>query len=102
MLPSFVGFPQGVSSGTYDHVFDMTLATSYNPAFITAHGSISDAFNALVAGMETGNAYMNLHSTAFPGGDIRGLLFPSLVPEPGTLARLGLGFAGLGFSRRRQ
>ena len=36
--PSFAGFPLGVSAGTYDHTFDMTLAASYNAAFITANG----------------------------------------------------------------
>src|SRR5437870_836676 len=32
--PTFTGFPSGVTSGTYSHAFDMTLATSYNPAFV--------------------------------------------------------------------
>src|SRR5688572_22844731 len=37
-LPLFTGFPTGVSAGTYSHTFDMTLASSYNPAFITNFG----------------------------------------------------------------
>lgn len=28
--PSFPGFPAGVTSGTYDMTFDMTLSSSYN------------------------------------------------------------------------
>src|SRR5438067_1715010 len=38
-VPTFTGFPSGVTSGTYDHVFDMTQASSWNPAFVTANGS---------------------------------------------------------------
>src|SRR5262245_47615859 len=37
-VPSFLLFPLGVQSGTMDQTLDMTLATSYNPSFITAHG----------------------------------------------------------------
>jgi hypothetical protein len=35
-VPRFEGFPQGVTSGTYDHTLDLTLASSYNPAFVAA------------------------------------------------------------------
>jgi hypothetical protein len=37
-VPTFTGFPSGVTSGTYDHTFDMLLSSSYNPAYITANG----------------------------------------------------------------
>src|ERR1700730_3629095 len=37
-VPTFTGFPLGVTSGTYDHTFDTSLASTYNPAFVTAHG----------------------------------------------------------------
>src|SRR5688572_21241790 len=37
-LPLFTGFPTGVTAGTYSHTFNMTLASSYNPAFITNFG----------------------------------------------------------------
>src|SRR5437870_4926993 len=37
-VPSFPGFPLGVTSGTYLNTFDMTLASSYNPTFLTANG----------------------------------------------------------------
>jgi hypothetical protein len=33
--PFFDGFPIGVNSGTYINTLDLTLAGSYNPAFIT-------------------------------------------------------------------
>src|SRR5215213_11581311 len=37
-VPTFPGFPLGVTSGTYLMTFDLTAASTYNPAFITAHG----------------------------------------------------------------
>src|SRR5215204_7496320 len=37
-VPTFPGFPLGVTTGTYLMTFDLTLASTYNPAFITAHG----------------------------------------------------------------
>lgn len=99
-VPTFTDFPLNVTSGSYDHTFDMTSASSYNPAFVTANGgSVSSAFNALVAGLDNGTAYSNIHSTTFPGGEIRGFLAP--VPEPQTYAMLLAGLAALSvFSRR--
>lgn len=94
--PTFLGFPSGVTAGTYDHTYDMTLAGSYNAPFLTANGgSISAAFQALVDAMHgtPGNpgAYFNIHSSFRSGGEIRGFL--TLIPEPtsAVLALVGLG-----------
>lgn len=92
--PTFTGFPLGVTSGTYDHTFDMTLAGSYNAAFVTANGgTVSGALNALVLALDSGKAYLNIHTNVFPAGEIRGFL--TAVPEPATYATL-LGLAALG------
>lgn len=100
--PSFTGFPTGVKAGTYDHTFDMSVASSYNATFITNHGgTVGSAFNDLVAGLDSGNAYLNVHTSAFPGGEIRALLVP--VPEPESYALMlgGLGVLAMVARRRR-
>lgn len=99
--PSFVGFPLGGTFGSYDNTFDMTLASSYNSAFITANGgTVSTAFSALVTGLDAGRSYLNIHSTFAPGGEIRGFLAP--VPEPETYALMLSGLALMGWVARRQ
>jgi hypothetical protein len=87
----------GVTSGTYSNTFDMTLASSYNPAFVTSHeAALVSAFDALLTGLEAGEAYFNIHTNLFPGGEIRGNLQVAAVPEPSTWAMMVLGFAGVG------
>src|SRR4029450_2181923 len=60
--PTFTDFPLGVKSGTYDHTFELGLASSYNSAFIAANGgTVITASNALFAGLDAGRAYLNIH-----------------------------------------
>lgn len=99
--PTFPGFPLGVQAGTYNQTFDLTLASSYNPAFITAHGgTVTQAQADFVAGLLSGQTYLNIHTNVFPGGEIRGQL--QVVPEPAALLLLGTGLASLfGVARKR-
>ena len=88
--PTFPNFPLGVTSGTYDQTFDLTLASSFNPAFVTANGgSVSASAAALIAAIEDGKSYLNIHTSTFGGGEIRGFLAP--IPEPTTISLFGLG-----------
>lgn len=99
--PTFTGFPSGTTSGLYDHTFDMTLASSYRAAFITGNGGSIPASEAVLgAGLAAGTAYLNIHTTTFPGGEIRGFL--QLAPEPGSYALLGSALAGFFLLRRRR
>lgn len=99
-VPRFVGFPFGVSAGSYDQTFDMSALASYNPAFVTANGgTAAGAEAALFWGIRHDMAYVNVHSSLFPGGEIRGSLTPA--PEPATLALLGAGLLGAFGARKR-
>ncbi len=99
--PTFPGFPAGVTSGAYDVTFDMLNLTSYRPGFVMDNGgTAASAFSALSAGMFAGKSYFNLHSTVYPGGEIRGFL--QVVPEPGTYALMAAGLLGLGVVSRRR
>lgn len=100
-VPTFTGFPAGVTSGTYSHLFDLSEASTYNPAFITANGgTVGSAEAVLLGGISAGNAYFNVHTTTFPGGEIRGFL--TAVPEPSSWAMMIMGFGLLGATLRRR
>jgi len=100
-VPTFPGFPLGVTSGTYDNWFDTSLLSTYNPTFVTANGGTAAAAEAaLAASLAAGKAYLNIHTTFSPGGEIRGFLEP--VPEPSTMLLLGSGLIGLaGYARKK-
>jgi Autotransporter beta-domain/CHRD domain len=78
--PTFPGFPLGVTAGNYAMTFNLLNPASYNPAFITSafnpSGTVAGADAALVSGIAAGETYLNIHTTNFPGGEIRGFLIP--------------------------
>ena len=73
--PTFTGFPSGVTFGTYDQTFNMLLASSYNPSYVTNNGGTpGSAWAAFRTAVSAGKSYLNIHSTQFPAGEIRGFL----------------------------
>jgi hypothetical protein len=92
-------FPVGVSAGSYNATIDLTNQANFTGAF-RGNDTIDVVRARLLAGFYAGTAYFNIHSSTFGGGEIRGFL--RAVPEPGTLALLGLGLLGLGFMSQRR
>ncbi|MEQ8180044.1 MAG: CHRD domain-containing protein [Amphiplicatus sp.] len=82
-VPTFIGFPLGVTAGSYLQTFDLTDSASYNPSFVTANGSVAGAEAALIAALFAGEVYANLHTTQFGGGELRANL--AEIPVPAAL-----------------
>jgi hypothetical protein len=99
---TFPGWPAGVTAASYSTVYDLALNSSWNTVFLTNNGGTpASAQAALVAGLNTGRAYFNIHTTGFTAGEIRGQL-NTVVPEPLSVVLLGSGLAGIALLRRRR
>lgn len=99
---NFVGpaITPGATAGMFSTTLDLTSAAGYNPTFLAAAGGTTFAAETLLAtGLAADKAYVNLHTNAFPGGEIEG--FPTPVPEPGTLALVVVGLVGVTVARKR-
>jgi hypothetical protein len=89
------GFDDDTSSSISDSGFSfggesfLFLPSPGHPGYFTAPG--------IFAGSVLGNAPF-----AFSGSATLTIIDTSVIPEPATLALLGLGLAGLGFARRKR
>jgi hypothetical protein len=55
---------------------------------------------AQITALKNGLVYVNLHTSAFPGGELRGQL--TIVPEPGTFLLLGAGLVSVAGALRKR
>jgi len=91
--PSLAGFPLGVTSGSYSMNYNLASTSTYSTGFLNNNGgTVASAEAALLGYLQSGRAYLNIHTSAFPGGEIRGFLTP--VPEPETMAMIAGGALG--------
>lgn len=80
VLIPFIGVPAATSGSIPQQTTNITAL------------QVSYLFNGLL--------YMNVHDSTFPGGEIRGQLL--LVPEPSTVALVGLGSGAIAFRAYRK
>jgi len=86
----------GVNSGV---IFGLTITGDQTSGTITGSGTLTDPQEA---GLFAEQLYVNLHTSAHPGGEIRGQLVLVPVPEPEEYAALaGAGLVGFALWRRR-
>ena len=100
--------PAGVNGGVVAFLFGTgpvplvngSLATGTLLAGHLINALAGQSIAALVQEFENGNAYVNVHSQANPGGEIRGQI-AQVVSEPATACLLAIGLLGAGYARRR-
>jgi hypothetical protein len=87
--------PPGINAGT---LIFLTLDTPGATTGTFSGGGVLDVMG--IGGMQAGNTYIVVRSSVFPGGEIRGQIYPA-VPETGSIVLAICGVLGLTAGRRR-
>jgi CHRD domain/PEP-CTERM motif len=107
---SFAGLTGGNASAAHIHCCVPTNANG--PVVIpftgfpnTTSGTYSNTFTGVdpvnIAGIEAGQAYINIHNATFPGGEIRADILAAPVPEPTSIGLTILALSAAAALRRR-
>ena len=82
-----------------------TISGTLTQANVTPAGGVS-TIAQVASAIESGDAYVNVHTAMYPAGEIRGQLAVSstATPEPATTGLMGLAIAGgvFALARRRK
>ena len=82
-------------------LFDNTIGNNRFIGFSgVLNGTQAQRMNILQGWIEE-RGYFNFHTTAFPGGEIRGDIHCTSVPEPATFTAMGLGAVAMLRKRRK-
>jgi CHRD domain len=91
--------PSAVATGSLTRTYDLTLLSTYSAGFLNANGgTAASARTAFLNGLLGGRAYYNVHTSTYPGGEIRGQL--AAVPETATWGMMIIGFGLVGGAMR--
>ncbi len=96
------GIPVGVQAGAFTGSLDLDDLSSFSAGFVAASGGTTAGATArFISNIYSHQVYLNIHTSTFGSGEIRGFL----VPEPGSAALaltalLALGAAGAAKRRR--
>jgi hypothetical protein len=92
----FIGAPQNTADDVVVTPFATGVGGTVTATWDAPEGN-NTTLGAQIARLTSVHAYVNFHTTQFPGGEIRGMI----VPEPSAAAAL-LAFGCVGLVRRRR
>jgi len=89
----FANLPFGVTSGSFSATFAAANLINQSTSAVTTFGD-------LLTALTSNNAYLNLHVSLYPGGEIPEQIDTAGVLEPITVSVLGWALAGMASAQR--